>query len=368
MDPPSVAHRTLVTLAALVVVTAGLWATQVIVLPFLFSVMVAVVAAPVVLWLERRRVPSWLAVGLVVVGLMGVLVAVGTVLAASASEFTSAMPRYKERLDAMLRAFLSWLSASLDVDLSPEQLYGGIEIGRVIDAVGATLNGVLAALTNTTLVVLTLVFILLEVTELPRKIRAVAGDPAWALGRARTMVFEVQRYLVIKTVISAVTGVLLGVWTGVLGVDFPLLWGFVAFILNFIPNIGSILAAFPPMVVALVQLGPGYMVLVAAGYLAVNMVLGNFVEPQWMGRKLGLSPLVVFLSLLFWGWLWGGVGMLLSVPLTMVIKILCEQSEGLRWIATLLSGAPEIEQQEALRAARQASPGPPTPPPPPPAA
>jgi len=356
MDQPSVGYRTLVALAALIVVTAGLWAAQVVVLPFLLAVIVAVVAAPAVLWLERRRVPPALAVGAVIVVLMGVLAGVGTVIAASAAEFTSTLPRYKERLDGMLRSLLSWLGDTLGVDLSAEQVYGGIEFGSVIDAVGSTLNGVLAALTNTTLVLLTVVFILLEVTELPRKVRAVADDPVWALGRAKAMVAEVQRYLVIKTVISAATGVVLGGWTAILGVDFPLLWGFVAFILNFIPNIGSILAAIPPMLVALVQLGPGYMLLVGVGYVVVNMVLGNIVEPQWMGRRLGLSPLVVFVSLLFWGWLWGATGMLLSVPLTMVIKILCEKSEELRWVAVLLSGAPDVEEQRALRDARGGSP------------
>jgi AI-2 transport protein TqsA len=302
-----------------------------------------------VLWLERHRFPSWLAVGGMMLLVMTLLAGIGTVLAASAAEFTTAVPRYKDRLDEMLRGLLGWVTEEMGFEVSAEQIYGGIKLSSVIDAVGTTLNGVLAALTNTTLVLLTVIFILLEVTELPRKVRAIADDPARALGRARQMIVEVQRYLVIKTVISAATGILLGIWTAMLGVDFPLLWGFSAFLLNYIPNIGSILAAAPPMLVALVQLGPGYMLLVGGGYVAVNFVLGNMVEPQWLGRKMGLSPLVVFVSLLFWGWLWGAVGMLLSVPLTMVIKILCEQSDGLRWISVALSSAPEVEQQRARR-------------------
>ncbi|MBK8266060.1 MAG: AI-2E family transporter [Nannocystis sp.] len=349
MDAPSVGYRTWVGLAALVIVTAGLWAAQVVVLPFLLAIMLAIIAAPGVLWLERRRFPSWLAVGGMMLLVMTLLAGIGTVLAASAAEFTTAVPRYKDRLDEMLRGLLGWVTDEMGFEVSAEQIYGGIKLSSVIDAVGTTLNGVLAALTNTTLVLLTVIFILLEVTELPRKVRAIADDPARALGRARQMIVEVQRYLVIKTVISAATGILLGIWTAMLGVDFPLLWGFSAFLLNYIPNIGSILAAAPPMLVALVQLGPGYMLLVGGGYVAVNFVLGNMVEPQWLGRKMGLSPLVVFVSLLFWGWLWGAVGMLLSVPLTMVIKILCEQSDGLRWISVALSSAPEVEQQRARR-------------------
>jgi predicted PurR-regulated permease PerM len=339
----SVAFRTITALAALVVVIAGMWAAEEVILPVLFAVLLSIVSAPMVLWLERRRIPAWIAVLLVVLLVMGILAVFGTVLAASVGEFSQAIPRYKARLDVSLETVNTWIS-SLGYELSYDQL-AKIEPGTWMDTLGATLSGLIDALTNTALVVLTMIFILLEIAEMPRKLRAAFHDPGRALGRARRMVIEVQRYLVIKTLISAITGVLVGVWTWVLGVDFPLLWGFVGFALNYIPNVGSIIAAAPPMAVALVQLGPGHMILVGAGYTVVNMLLGNLLEPQWMGRQLGLSPLVVFLSLLFWGGLWGSVGMLLSVPLTMVIKISFEQSDDFRWIAILLSGAPDIEDQ-----------------------
>jgi len=128
----------------------------------------------------------------------------------------------------------------------------------------------------------------------------------------------------------------LGLWCWILGVDFPVLWGLLAFLFNFIPNIGSILAAVPPVLLALVQFGIGRTLAVAGGYVAVNMVVGNVIEPMVFGRKLGLSNLVVFLSLVFWGWIWGPVGMLLSVPLTMVVKLALEHSEQYHWVAVLL--------------------------------
>jgi len=142
--------------------------------------------------------------------------------------------------------------------------------------------------------------------------------------------------MVIKTLISLATGILIAFWLFILGVDYPILWGFLAFLLNYIPNIGSIVAAIPAVVLAIIQLGFGSAVLVAAGYIVVNFVIGNVIEPRLMGRKLRLSTLVVFLSLIFWGGLLGLVGAILSVPLTMALKFAFESSESTRWIAVLL--------------------------------
>jgi len=195
-------------------------------------------------------------------------------------------------------------------------------------------------LSNTLLVLLTVVFILFEAAGFPDKFRAAFGHSE-SSQRFTKIRSEIQHYLGIKTVVSLTTGVAIGVAMAILGVDFPILWGGLAFLLNYIPNLGSILAAIPPVLLATVQLGPSQALVVAIVFVAVNVVLGNFVEPYFMGRRLGLSTLVVFLSLVFWGWVWGPVGMLLSVPLTMVVKIMLENTEDLRWIAVLLdAGAP----------------------------
>ncbi len=144
--------------------------------------------------------------------------------------------------------------------------------------------------------------------------------------------------------VSVATGLLIGVWVGVLGVDFAIFWGLVAFVLNFIQNLGSVIAAVPTTLLAMVQIGVGRGLLVALGYLVVNMVIGNFIEPHLMGRRVGLSTLVVVLSLVFWGWVWGPIGMLLSVPLTMVLKILLENTEEFRWVAVLLGDSRAAER------------------------
>ena len=162
------------------------------------------------------------------------------------------------------------------------------------------------------------------------------GNRLQNVERFGIMVKQVQRYLAIKTLISVATGICVGLWVSLLGLGFPLLWGLVAAIFNYIPNLGSILAAIPPVLFAIVQFGPGHAAVVAIGYLVINVVFANFLEPYLMGRRLGLSTLVVFLSLVFWGWVWGPVGMLLSVPLTVIIKIALENTEDFRWLAVML--------------------------------
>jgi predicted PurR-regulated permease PerM len=156
------------------------------------------------------------------------------------------------------------------------------------------------------------------------------------LGRFEFFINNVNHYMFIKTLVSLVTGLLVTVMVTILGVDLPLLWGLLAFALNFVPNIGSVIAGLPPVLLTLVQLGPLRALLVAIGYVVINLLIGSVLEPRFLGRGLGLSTLVVFLSLLFWGWLLGPVGMLLSVPLTMTAKIALDSREDTRWLAVLL--------------------------------
>jgi AI-2 transport protein TqsA len=148
---------------------------------------------------------------------------------------------------------------------------------------------------------------------------------------------DIQRYLGIKTVISLITGFLAGLLCWAAGLDFFILWGIVAFALNFIPVIGSLIAGVPPMILALLVAGIPNALLVAGGYLLINNFLGNFIEPILVGRRFGISTLVVVISVLFWGWVWGPLGMLLAVPLTMVIKVILDGSEELRWIGVAIS-------------------------------
>jgi predicted PurR-regulated permease PerM len=199
-----------------------------------------------------------------------------------------------------------------------------------------TLAGLSGLLTNVFMILLTVIFILLEASGFPQKLRTALGDPEESLGQFKSITESVNRYLAMKTIFSLATGVAVAIWLAILGVDFALLWGLVAFLLNYVPNIGSIIAAIPAVLLALIQLGVGPALLACLGYVVVNVVFGSILEPKFMGRGLGLSALVVFLSLVFWGWVLGPVGMVLSVPLTMIVKVALESHEDTQWIAVML--------------------------------
>jgi len=202
--------------------------------------------------------------------------------------------------------------------------------------VATSLTGLTGVLTNVFMILLTVVFILVEASDLSDKLKRGLKNSKKSLKGMSEIAASLNRYIALKTVFSFATGVLVAIWMAILGVDFALLWGLIAFLLNYIPTIGSIIAAIPAVLLALVQLGVGPAILVAAGFLAVNMLVGNILEPRIMGKGLGLSPLVVFISMVFWGWVLGPVGMFLSAPLTMIVKIIFEANQETRKIALLL--------------------------------
>lgn len=194
-------------------------------------------------------------------------------------------------------------------------------------------------LSNGFLILLTVIFILLETSTFTRKIRIAFSHDDQAADRAQEIITSMRNYIVIKTWVSLGTGILLAGWLWFLGVPFYALWGLLAFLFNFIPNIGSIIAAVPAILIAWLELTTMPAVATAIGFILVNVVVGNFLEPRLMGKGLGLSPLVVFFSMVFWGWVLGPVGMLLSVPLTITVRIALGGFEDTKWVATLLGNA-----------------------------
>ncbi len=227
-----------------------------------------------------------------------------------------------------------------------DELTEFLQPSTVMALVGQTLNAVVAVLSRLVIVTLTMTFILFETGDLARKTRSAFGEGGTtelSFGQAPV---QVQRYLFIKSAVSLATGILTGSWCAMLGLDFAVMWGLIAFLLNYIPSIGSIIAAVPPILLAIVQLGFIEAGAVGLGYIATNVLLGNFLEPRLLGRTLGLSPLVVFLSLLFWGWLWGPAGMLFCVPLTVIFKLILEGNEDTQWIAIFLGSGRELRDRE----------------------
>lgn len=324
--------RGLLPIASFVVIVAGLRAADNLVVPFLVAIFVAILSLPFLFWLQSLGAPRAVAVFVTIVAATAVLGAVGFLMAGAVAEFAQQVPEYQRGLQEVTAQVVDWLrERGLQV-----QAADIVDPAAVVDFAQATMGRVAALLQDAVLVLLIVIFILFEAAYFPAKLRAALGERAAVFERLGRMTGEVQRYLVVKTMMSLAVGISAGIWTAATGVDYPVFWGLLAFLMHYIPNIGAFLAALPAVLLALVEFGPGRAILVAIGFSVINTVLGNLVEPPLMGRRFGLSTLVVFLSLIFWGWVWGPVGMLLSVPLTIIVKILLENTRDWHWLAVLL--------------------------------
>ncbi|MBO1896801.1 MULTISPECIES: AI-2E family transporter [unclassified Shewanella] len=330
------AVRSFVVMACVVIILAGIKTASPIVVPFVLSAFLAVICNPAIVLMTRYRIPKWLSIIL----LMGFIVLMGLWLASlvgsSVTEFSKEMPKYREQLIEQFAWILEKLQ-DFNIQISQQKVLDYFDPGMALSMTTNMLSGVGNVMANLFLIILTIVFMLFEAQSMPRKFHLALDAPDKRLQQIDKFLQSVNQYMVIKTLVSLATAVVVGIGLTIIGVDYALLWAVIAFLFNYIPNIGSIIAAIPAVLLAFIQMGPGAAGITGLLYVGTNMVMGNMVEPRFMGRGLGLSTLVVFLSLIFWGWLLGSVGMLLSVPLTMIVKIGLESSDSGNWLAILLS-------------------------------
>ncbi|HCL68215.1 MAG TPA: hypothetical protein DIC49_01765 [Gammaproteobacteria bacterium] len=329
-------ERWLFNLAAFVVVIAGIKSASAIIVTLLVALFVALISAPLSISLKHRGIPNVLSVIIVLVFLLSIVAGLSAVVGGSVNAFSAAAPIYEARLNDQLESL--WvIAASYDIPIEANQLRQTLNTSGVFTLLSNLLTALGALLTNGFLILLIVVFILMEAASMPQKVRV-----AFERGEHEPFVSFTQfmkhlnQYLLIKTLIGVITGVAV---TGFLlseGVDFPFVLGLLAFLLNYIPTLGSILAGVPAVILAFLEFGLGSAGLTTLVYLGVNIGLGQIIEPRLQGQGLGLSPMVVFLSLVFWGWLLGIVGILLAIPLTMTAKLAFEESPKYRWLAVLL--------------------------------
>ena len=337
----------LITAAAFVIVVAGMRAAESILVPFLIAVFVAVICMPSLSWLQKKGIPKALAMLIVIVGIAIIGMLMAALIGTSLDDFSRDLPGYQALLQEKAQSLVSWLRES-GVSIPENWISDAFNPGAAMNFAAGLLSKLGNVFTNAFLILLTVIFILLEASSVPVKLRIISDNPESSGAHFDKFIKNVNRYMAIKTLTSLGTGVAVAIWLIILGVDYPLLWGVLAFLLNFVPSIGSIIAAVPAVLLALIQLGIGTALWAGLGYLVVNVLIGSIIEPRIMGRGLGLSTLVVFLSLVFWGWVLGPVGMLLSVPLTMTLKIALDSREDTRRIAVLLGS--EASAEAALNA------------------
>ena len=345
-DRPTGLRDTVITLAGILILLGIARYASAIVVPLLLSLFIAMIAVTPVKWLNGRGLPSILSIGIVLSSTILVLILLSLMLGNTMAQFNDALPIYQAKLSKLTESIVVLLSEK-GFNLETAGIIDALDPGAVMIFANTLMAGLAEVLGNAVLIMFTTMFILFDALDFPRKVQRAEGkDSEKILDQITLFVKSTNEYVVIKAIVSLGTGLLIWMGLTLLGLDFAILWAVLAFVLNFVPNIGSLLAAIPAILLALVQLGPTSALIVTAIYVAVNTIMGNVVEPRLMGKKLGLSTLTVFLSLVFWGWLFGSVGMLLSVPLTMAVKFAAMNNPQTRWFGILLSPAPEDESSQ----------------------
>jgi predicted PurR-regulated permease PerM len=300
-------------------------------------------------WLTKHRVPGPLALRITLLTNLAVLAGLITLAIRLLINFKGDLPTYLRGVQRYLTDFAGWLDAhgivgaktTIDSLFDWNTIIAYVTQQDVMKTVGSMLGstfGTLAAVfAGLIMVLILMMFVLMEAPGTYirlLRVRAAGGPDFTGLLRSAS---DIQKYLGVKTLISALTGLGAGIWCYALGLHYPLLWAILAFLFNYIPAVGSTAASIPAIIEALVQHGTGTAIFTAIGYGGINFCLDNFVQPTLLGRRFGISSLVVVLSVIFWGWLWGPLGMFLAVPLTMVFKVLLDNSEEFRWVSIAMA-------------------------------
>ena len=390
--------RVLISLACVVLIVTGLKMASSLFIPVMMGLFIALLSMPILNWLDRHGLPRPLAVLMTV--LIDLLILGGIVFLTSGvvGDFNEKSGDYTERLrrqaeefsvtmdEQLVRLEQFWRTAGGAGDLvkaddakgpeasGAERGGGGEEgmlgafrptmtfrelfnlywdSGRVMETLGGfnVVNRFTSLASQTFFALIVMIFVLAESGSYAQKMLEVLRVRGPDLTRFRSITQDIQKYLGIKTAASAATGLLATLTCVIFKIDFPLLWGLLAFLFNYVPAIGSILAGIPPVLLGLILHGFWPALGVMACYLIINVTIGNFLEPMLLGERFGISTVIVILSVLFWGFVWGPVGMLLAVPLTMLVKVMLDNSSDLRWISALMGkntsdGGDEDEEPE----------------------
>ena len=338
----------LLTAACAIIVIAGLRSASEIISPLLIACFFAIISTPPISWLQSRGLSKNVSFSIVLGCFILLCVLSVSAINDAIDQISSTLPFYEDRLTQILVTLGEWLH---NVGLLPSDttLRSLVNPARLASLFGQLLAPARDLIANLFLILFAVLFILAESGSLHRKFEYLLNRKKLSFTNLHSFTKTVNQYFLIKTAVSLLTGIFIAIWLLVLDVDFAILWAWLAFFLNFVPYIGSILAAIPAVLIALLGQGPELAIYAALGFLIANIVVGNFVEPRFLGRGLGLSTLVVFLSMIFWGWVLGPVGMFLSAPLTTLLKIGVESDEQSKWLGVLLGTGADLKEKSTQK-------------------
>jgi AI-2 transport protein TqsA len=325
----------IVQLAALIVIFAGMIYAKQIIAPILLALFISIICMQPITWLEKKRVPRGLAIVIVILGLISIFLGFASLVGGTLSFFLSNASKYESTVSNITDSIIQFFN-NRGFNIPKDQVSKLIQPEKIVEFTTTAVKELLKMLGNAFLIFLIILFILMEFGSFSVKAKAITSGSYKSIAYFTTILQNIRHYLGIQTLVSLSIGILIYTALLIIGVDYPLLWALIAGLMNYIPNIGSIIATIPAFLFTLMQLGIGSALWTLGCFLIIHNVLGNFVGPKIMGRGLSLSALVVLLSLLFWGFILGLIGMFLAVPFTLTVKIILEQNEETRWLAILL--------------------------------
>lgn len=334
-----------VLIAAIVIILAGMAWLSPVLTPLMLGVFFSALAAPAFLWLVKRKVPRWLALVILIAVLGGVLLGLALLIAAAIRQLSTGLQAYQTELQQHLQDLLGMLSnlnfAALADSVQPAQ-----QAADATNWVLQFLQTMVKAMSDAVFALLVVAFLLLESRHFEARFRAGLGENHPLRLRLNSFGVSMIRYVVARTKLNLLTGLGVGVMYLVLGVDYAVLWAVLAFVFSYVPYIGLTLASVPPIILAFAEYGLGTAVIAGIGVLIINLSIENLVEPAVVGRGLRLSPLFVFVSFFFWGWILGPVGVFLSMPITVILVLILDSYDQTRWLANVVSsGAPSVQSE-----------------------
>lgn len=329
-------------IAALIIIMAGVVYAKSIITPFLLALFISIICAQPMSWLEKKGMPKWLALLVVILGLILLFSGFSFLMGRTLSSFSNNYTKYESTFSDMSNSFIQYL-AEKGIIIPPDKVASIIQPAKILEFTADAVNELFRVVGHTFLIFLIILFTLMEVGSFPIKAKAMLSGSDYSVTYFSTIIQNIRHDLWIKSLICLTVGILIYISLLIIGIDYPLLWAIIAGLLSYIPHIGSLIAAIPAVLFASVQLGLGGALWTLGAFMVIYNVIGNFFEPRIMGKGLSLSTLIVFLSLLFWGFLLGTVGMFLSVPITMTIKIILEHNEKTKWLAILLGTPAEAK-------------------------
>ncbi len=330
----------IITMGVIIALTALREASSIVNMILIAMLLTAVSLTPLA-WLKKKGIPSTLAIFLIIIAVIVLVGLTGLVISSSAKNFVERLPFYQQKFEAALGHLSEWL-VSQGLINPDDDLVKQLNPGQILPVVGTFFAGFGITIGQFLIVFILFIFMLFEAEMFGKKMRFVSPESS---ERTDITIKRLRKYFGIKFITSLATGISITIALLIIGIDFPVLWGFLAFILNFIPSIGSFIAAIPALILSFVILGPWGILITGIVYLVINTIIGNVIEPQLMGRNLGISPLIVFVSMIFFGFILGPVGMLVATPLTIVIKIILESRPVTQSLGIMLGDGSELKNE-----------------------